>query len=62
VNREFGAELLEILSEWQIGIPKLGTIEAKSRPFVAMTSNEERRIGDPLRRRYLYLRFEHPAI
>jgi MoxR-like ATPase len=62
VNQEFEAELLEILSEWQISVPKLGTIKAKSKPFVVMTSNEERRIGDPLRRRSLYLRFEHPTI
>ena len=62
VNQDFEAELLEILSEWQISIPKLGTIKAKSKPFVVMTSNEERRIGDPLRRRCLYLRFEHPTI
>jgi MoxR-like ATPase len=62
VNQEFEAELLEILSEWQISIPKLGTIQARSKPFVVMTSNEERRIGDPLRRRCLYLRFEHPTI
>lgn len=62
VSQEFEAELLEILSEWQISIPKLGTIKARSKPFVVMTSNEERRIGDPLRRRSLYLRFEHPTI
>lgn len=62
VDQKFEAELLEILSEWQISIPKLGTIKALSRPFVVMTSNEERRIGDPLRRRCLYLRFEHPTI
>jgi len=62
VSQEFEAELLEVLSEWQISIPKLGTIKAKSKPFVVMTSNEERRIGDPLRRRCLYLRFEHPTI
>ena len=62
VSQEFEAELLEILSEWQISVPKLGTIKAKSKPFVVMTSNEERRIGDPLRRRSLYLRFEHPTI
>ena len=62
VDQEFEAELLEILSEWQISIPKLGTIKARSKPFVVMTSNEERRIGDPLRRRCLYLRFEHPTI
>ncbi|MCX6631498.1 MAG: MoxR family ATPase [Candidatus Solibacter sp.] len=62
VSKEFEAELLEILSEWQISVPKLGTIKAKSKPFVVMTSNEERRIGDPLRRRSLYVRFEHPTI
>jgi MoxR-like ATPase len=62
VSQEFEAELLEILSEWQISVPKLGTIKARSKPFVVMTSNEERRIGDPLRRRCLYLRFEHPTI
>ena len=62
VSQEFEAELLEILSEWQISVPKLGTIKAKSKPFVVMTSNEERRIGDPLRRRSLYVRFEHPTI
>jgi MoxR-like ATPase len=62
VDQEFEAELLEILREWQISIPKLGTIKARSKPFVVMTSNEERRIGDPLRRRCLYLRFEHPTI
>jgi MoxR-like ATPase len=62
VSQEFEAVLLEILSEWQISIPKLGTIKAQSKPFVVMTSNEERRIGDPLRRRSLYVRFEHPTI
>jgi len=62
VGQEFEAELLEILSEWQLSIPKLGTIRANSKPFVVMTSNEERRIGDPLRRRCLYLRFEHPSM
>jgi MoxR-like ATPase len=62
VGEEFEAELLEILSDWQISIPEIGTVKAKSRPFVVLTSNEVRRIGDPLRRRSLYLRFEHPTI
>jgi len=62
VGEEFEAELLEILSDWQISIPKIGTIKATSIPFVVLTSNEVRRIGDPLRRRSLYLRFEHPTI
>jgi len=56
------ALLLEILSAWQVSIPKLGTVKAKTIPFVVLTSNEERRIGDPLRRRSFYMRFEHPSI
>jgi hypothetical protein len=46
VDHAFEAVLLEILTEWQISIPKLGTIKAKTIPFVVLTSNEERRIGD----------------
>jgi MoxR-like ATPase len=61
VDHAFEAMLLEVLSVWQLSIPKLGTIQAKSIPFVVLTSNEERRIGDPLRRRSLYLRIEHPT-
>jgi MoxR-like ATPase len=61
VDHAFEATLLELLSVWQLSIPKLGTIRAKSIPFVVLTSNEERRIGDPLRRRSLYLRVEHPT-
>ena len=61
VDHAFEAMLLELLSAWQISIPKLGTARAKSRPFTVLTSNEERRIGDPLRRRSLYLRVEHPS-
>jgi MoxR-like ATPase len=62
VDHAFEAVLLEILSEWQITIPKLGTLKAKTIPFVVLTSNEERRIGDPLRRRSFYVRFEHPTV
>jgi len=62
VDYEFEALLLELLSDWQITIPKLGTITAKTIPFVVLTSNEERRIGDPLRRRSFYIRFEHPSV
>ena len=51
VDQKFDALLLEILSDWQITIPKLGTVRAKTIPFVVMTSNQERRLGDPLRRR-----------
>ena len=60
VDHAFEA-LLELLSVWQLSIPKLGTIKARSIPFVVLTSNEERRIGDPLRRRSFYLRVEHPT-
>lgn len=61
VDQAFEAMLLELLSAWTLSIPKLGTIRAKSIPFVVLTSNEERRIGDPLRRRSFYLRVEHPS-
>jgi MoxR-like ATPase len=60
VDAAFEAMLLEVLSAWQLSIPKLGVIKARSFPFVILTSNEERRIGDPLRRRSFYLRIEHP--
>ena len=60
VDAAFEALLLEVLSAWQLSIPKLGVIKACSFPFVILTSNEERRIGDPLRRRSFYLRIEHP--
>ena len=62
VDHAFEAMLLELLSAWQITVPKLGTIKAETVPFVVLSSNEERRLGDPLRRRCFYLRFEYPAI
>lgn len=61
VNQAFEAMLLELLSVWQLSIPKLGVIKAQSIPFVILTSNEERRISDPLRRRSFYLRIDHPT-
>ncbi len=62
VDHEFEALLLELLSEWQLTIPKLGTVRARTIPFAVLTSNEERRIGAPLLRRSLYIRFDHPSI
>ena len=62
VDQEFEALLLEVLSDWQLSIPKLGTVSAKTIPFVVLTSNEERQIGHPLRRRSFYMRFGHPSI
>jgi MoxR-like ATPase len=61
VDQAFEAMLLELLSVWQLSIPKLGVIKAEAIPFVILTSNEERRIGDPLRRRSFYLRIDHPT-
>lgn len=62
VDQGFEALLLEILSAWQVTVPKLGTISATTVPFVVLSSNEERRLGDPLRRRCFYLRFEYPTV
>src|SRR5205814_10607064 len=56
VDQAFEALLLELLSVWRVTVPKLGTIAAETIPFVVLTSNEERRIGDPLRRRSFYLK------
>lgn len=62
VDQGFEAMLLEVLSDWQISIPKLGTVHAKTIPFVILTSNEVRNIGFPLRRRCSYLRVEYPTV
>jgi MoxR-like ATPase len=61
VDYAFEAILLEVLSAWSISIPKMGTVQATTVPFVFMTSNQERRLGDPLRRRSFYLIVEHPT-
>lgn len=61
VDDGFEAMLLEILSAWQLSIPEFGTVKARSIPFVVLTSNEERKLGDPIRRRSLYVRVEHPT-
>ena len=57
----FEAFLLEVLSDFQITIPELGTIRAQHVPLVVLTSNQSREIGDALRRRCLYLYLEHPG-
>jgi len=57
----FEAFLLEVLSDFQITIPELGTIRAEHVPRVVLTSNRSREIGDALRRRCLYLYIEHPG-
>jgi len=58
----FEAFLLELLSDFQITIPELGTIRAAHVPIVVLTSNRTREIGDALRRRCLYLYMEHPSL
>ncbi len=58
----FEAFLLEVLSDFQVSVPELGTIRATHRPFVVLTSNRTREIGDALRRRCLYLFIEHPDL
>ena len=62
VGEEFESMLLEMLSDWQISVPKLGTVKPKTIPFVVLTSNEVRPIGDPLRRRCAYFRAEFPSL
>lgn len=61
VDREFEAMLLELLSVWEMSVASLGTIKAKIPPLCIITSNAERRLGDPLRRRCLYHLVEHPT-
>jgi MoxR-like ATPase len=57
----FEAFLLELLSDFQVTIPELGTIKAVHKPYVVLTSNHTRELGDALRRRCLYLYIEHPS-
>jgi MoxR-like ATPase len=58
----FEAFLLEVLSDFQVTIPELGTLRAEHPPFVVLTSNRSREIGDALRRRCLYLYIDHPSL
>jgi MoxR-like ATPase len=58
----FEAFLLELLSDFQVTIPELGTIRAEEPPYVVLTSNRTRDLGDALRRRCLYLYIEHPTL
>ena len=60
-DEEFEAYLLEILSDFQITIPELGTIQAKSRPHVILTANGTRDLSDALRRRCLYVYVDYPS-
>ncbi|MDE2878745.1 MoxR family ATPase [Candidatus Palauibacter soopunensis] len=59
-DEEFEAFLLELLSDFQVSIPELGTVEARTRPVVVLTSNGTRELSDALRRRCLYLWIDYP--
>jgi MoxR-like ATPase len=61
-DEAFEAFLLELLGEFQVTIPELGTIAARHRPYVIVTSNRSRELSDALRRRCLYLWLDFPGI
>ena len=61
-DEEFEAFLLELLSEFQISIPELGTIKGKHRPIVILTSNRSRELSDALKRRCLYHWVNYPSM
>ncbi len=62
VEMETEALLLEILSDYQVSIPELGTIEAKQIPMVFLTSNNTRELSEALKRRCLYLHIDYPTM
>ncbi len=61
-DQEFEAMLLELLSDFQISIPELGRVEARTRPVVVLTSNNTRELTEALKRRCLYLWLDHPTL
>ena len=61
-DEEFEAFLLELLSEMQVSIPEIGTIRAKTVPFVVLTSNRARPLSEALRRRCAYLYVQYPSV
>ncbi len=61
-DQEFEAMLLELLSDFQISVPELGRIEARTRPLVLLTSNNTRELTEALKRRCLYLWLDYPEL
>ncbi len=61
-DHEFEAFLFEVLSDFQVSIPELGTVKALKVPMVVLTSNSERELSDGLRRRCIYLYLDFPSI
>ncbi len=62
VEIETEALLLEVLSDFQVSIPELGTIAGQQRPLVVMTSNNTRELSEALKRRFLYLHLDYPDL
>lgn len=61
-DAEFEAFLLEVLSDFQVSIPELGTLSAKHKPIVVLTSNNTRELSEALKRRCLYLFIDYPTV
>ena len=61
-DAEFEAFLLEVLSDFQVSVPELGTLKAKHQPLVVLTSNNTRELSEALKRRCLYLFIDYPTI
>jgi MoxR-like ATPase len=61
-DQEFEAMLLEVLSDFQISVPELGVVEARTRPLVVLTSNNSRELTEALKRRCLYLWLDYPTV
>ncbi len=61
-DQEFEAMLLEVLSDFQISIPELGVVEARTHPVVLLTSNNTRELTEALKRRCLYLWLDYPSL
>jgi MoxR-like ATPase len=62
VEEEFEAFLFELLSDFQVSIPEMGTVNARQIPIVVLTSNRERDISDGLKRRCVYLFIDYPSV
>lgn len=61
-DEEFEAFLLELLSEFQVTVPELGTMKSKTTPFVVLTSNNTRPLSEALKRRCAYLYIDYPSV
>jgi len=61
-DAEFEAFLLEVLSDFQVSVPELGTLTARHRPLVVLTSNNTRELSEALKRRCLYLFIDYPSL